>query len=184
MTTPASQPFAALSAAGSLPCALTIIDGTARLSALARSYLDRYVAGALAHLGALGEVRVRVVADPEMSAAHAEYLDASGTTDVITFDLSEPSGAPGPQLVLDVDILACLDEAARQGAARGHAPERELLLYIIHGVLHCLGHDDHDPVQSSAMHTREDEILRAIGVGDTFNTTASSTTPAVRGVRP
>lgn len=112
--------------------------------------------------GLAGEVRVRLVGDEEMSAAHQRHKGEAGTTDVLTFDLSEQ-----PR-VLDVDILACVDEAARQAADRGLAVERELLLYIVHGVLHCAGYDDHTEEQAMAMHAREDELLEEIGVGATF----------------
>lgn len=168
MTTPVSQPSTASGAAGAVPCAVTLIDATGRLAGPAMAFLDRCVGAAAGYLGALGEVRVRIVGDAEMEEAHKEYLDTPGTTDVITFDLSEGPRAPGKSPILDVDILACYDEAVRQGRARGHAPEREILLYVVHGVLHCLGFDDHDPDRSAAMHAREDEVLRAIGVGDTF----------------
>lgn len=100
-----------------------------------------------------------------MAAAHSGFLGVDGTTDVLTFDLTEP-GQPD----LDVDILVCVDEARRQGAARGHGVERELLLYIVHGVLHCLGHDDHDPSAAARMHAEEDRILEAVGVGPTYAT--------------
>ena len=46
----------------------------------------------------------------------------------------------------------------------GHRVERELLLYCVHGLLHCLGHDDHDEAGWRAMHAREDEIERTLDV--------------------
>lgn len=143
-------------------------DGTGGLSDRARAWIADRAAAAIGYLGAAGEVRVRVVNDSEMSAAHKEFLEIDGTTDVITFDMSEPG--PGGSAVLDADLLICLDEASRQAGARGHDAERELLLYVVHGVLHCLGYDDHDEEQYAAMHAREDEVLRAIGVGATFAT--------------
>lgn len=115
-----------------------------------------------------GEVRVRIVDDAEMSAQHEEFTGISGTTDVLTFDMSGEPDSRGV-LLLDVDITVCLDEAARQGAKRGHAPEGELLLYALHGVLHCLGHDDHDDDAYRAMHAAEDEILAAIGASVRFH---------------
>lgn len=158
-------------AAKSLPSTVdqpvvVLTDASGELLGRAQEWLVDRAAAGVAYLGARGEVRVRVVKDPEMAAAHMEYLEIEGTTDVLTFDMSEPAADGTP--LLDVDILACFDEAARQGAARGHGAERELLLYVIHGVLHCLGYDDHDDEQSAAMHAREDEILRALGVGATF----------------
>ncbi len=143
-----------------------VVDASGRLSGDGLGWLERHAAGAAAVLGLGGEVRVRVVCDPEMAAAHLEYCEVEGTTDVLTFDMSEADDSGRP--VLDVDILACIDEAERQGAARGHGRERELLLYIVHGVLHCLGHDDHDEAAAAAMHAEEDRVLGAIGVGRTF----------------
>lgn len=127
-------------------------------------WLAAEAARALALLDARGEVRIRIVDDAEMAAAHLEYCEIPGTTDVLTFDMSETQGT------LDTDILACLDEATRQAAIRGHSIDRELLLYIIHGCLHCLGHDDHDEAAAARMHAEEDRLLEAIGIGRTFAT--------------
>lgn len=117
---------------------------------------------ALLDLAVPGEVRVKVVDDREMSAAHEEFLDTPGTTDVLTFDLS------GDPTLLDTDIMVCADEAVRRGAEHGHEARRELLLYIVHGVLHCLGHDDHDEDAFARMHAAEDALLTRLGVGATF----------------
>lgn len=118
-------------------------------------------------LEAEGEVRVRVVADPEMAAAHLEYAEVEGTTDVLTFDMSEPT-PDGARMELDVDVLACLDEAGRQAERRGHPARCEVLLYVVHGMLHCLGFDDHDDDEYARMHAEEDRVLEAIGVGSVF----------------
>jgi probable rRNA maturation factor len=114
-----------------------------------------------------GEVRVQVVDDETMSALHARHAGETGTTDVLTFDLREDLGEP-----MDTDIVVCVDEARRQAESRGHTVERELLLYILHGALHCLGHDDHDDGAYGAMHREEDAVLTAIGVGRVFDTSA------------
>lgn len=118
-----------------------------------------------------GEVRVRVIADAEMAQMHEEYAGVPGTTDVLTFDMSVDEGDGGGGVPpLDVDLVVCLDEAQRQASARGHGetPQLELLLYTLHGVLHCLGHDDHEEASFRAMHDAEDAILTSIGVGPVF----------------
>lgn len=121
-----------------------------------------------------------------MAAAHQEYLGEPGTTDVITFDMSDPdaaahfspegtemlSGLPGRDL--DADLLICFDVAARQAEARDHAVEQELLLYVVHGLLHCLGHDDHDADAAARMHEAEDRVLTALGIGATYSRPAPS----------
>jgi probable rRNA maturation factor len=145
--------------------AIDVIDSTRALPAEAVVWLRTRAARAMEALRAFGEVRVRVVADPEMAAAHQRWKGLPGPTDVLTFDLSDGLNR-GEEL--DVDILVCLDEARRHGVERGHTPERELLLYIVHGLLHCLGHDDHEESAAAAMHAMEDRVLEALGVGATF----------------
>jgi len=149
------------------PATIEIVDASGSLSPAETAWLRDRGRAAAAELALNGEVRVRVVRDPEMAAAHLEYCEVEGTTDVLTFDMSSEADSAG-RPVLDVDIMACIDEAARQGKARGHTREQELLLYIVHGVLHCLGHDDHDEAAAAAMHAEEDRVLGAIGVGTTY----------------
>ena len=104
--------------------------------------------------------------DDEMASSHMRHMGVPGTTDVITFDLAEGRAASGEGL--DVDLLICVDEAERQSARRGIDRRRELLLYALHGVLHCLGYDDTDEQASAAMHRMEDQTLSAIGLGPIF----------------
>jgi probable rRNA maturation factor len=139
------------------------VDVASPLPPATHRWLAEHASQAIGQLQVPGEVRVRVVNDAAMAAAHEGFAGVPGTTDVLTFDLADP-GSGG----LDVDILVCYDEAVRQGAIHGHPPERELLLYIIHGALHCLGHDDHEDAAAARMHAEEDRILEAIGVGATF----------------
>lgn len=113
-----------------------------------------------------GELRVRVVGDAEMARAHEKHLGDPSTTDVMTFDLAEGAAARGAPV--DADLLVCADEAARKAHEHGYSVQRELLLYVVHGLLHCLGHDDHDEASYQRMHALEDELLEAVGVGATF----------------
>lgn len=164
---------------------LDIVDHDRLLSVDRLGWLTLKAAEALAVLGCRGTLSVRVVGDAAMAAAHEQYKQVPGTTDVLTFDLSDDDlpdddlagdglAGDGPGVLLEADLLICADEAGRQGRARGHAQERELLLYVVHGVLHCLGHDDHDEAEAARMHAEEDRVLTAIGVGATFAREASS----------
>lgn len=110
------------------------------------------------------ELRARIVGDGAMAALHQRHAGDPATTDVLTFDLRDD-----PRLdPLDADVVVCLDEARRRSEERAEDTRRELLLYILHAALHCLGHDDHDPADARAMHAREDEILTRIGVGPVY----------------
>lgn len=143
-----------------------IHDATGRAGAAALAWLRERVGQIGVHMALRGEVRVRIVDDAEMAEAHWEYCEIEGTTDVLTFDLIDGMAAEGEPL--DTDIMVCLDEATRQASPRGHRPEHEILLYVLHGVLHCLGYDDHEDADFERMHAREDEVLNAIGVGAIF----------------
>ena len=144
---------------------VSLIDTTAALASCSLTALHAQANAAAAHLQATGEVRVRIVDDAEMTRLHAQHCNDPTPTDVLTFDLRDDAHASAP---LDTDIVVCLGVAQAQAAARGHTPERELLLYIVHGMLHCLGHDDHADEDFQRMHRTEDEVLAAIGVGPTF----------------
>ncbi len=166
-------------AARALTCDL--VDSTGTLPEKAAAWVRAKAVDAGALLRATGEVRVRVIDDAEMAAAHLRYAGVEGTTDVLTFDLSDAAERPEkPTIsvmcqdfnrslyVLDADILVCLDEAGRRARAGGYAVERELLLYVVHGVLHCLGWNDHDEAEACDMHRLEDEVLSGIGVGAVY----------------
>ncbi len=143
-------------------------DATGRLAGELVTWVAERARSAVDYLGCSGEVRVRLVGDPAMSAAHLKHLGDPSTTDVMTFDMAD--GASAGTKVLDADVLICLDEADRQAALRRHAPQLEVLLYIVHAILHCLGYDDHSRASARAMHEREDEVLSAIGVGVVYRT--------------
>jgi len=143
-----------------------VSDPARRLSAAQLAFLRDAGARALEALrpaGPGGEVRARIIGDREMADLHARTLGDPATTDVLTFDLAGEPSAP-----LDVDLALCADEARRQASARGGAVEHELLLYLVHGALHCMGFDDRDDAGARAMHQKEDEVLRAVGVGPVF----------------
>lgn len=162
---------------GSVSVEVVWSDPRRLLSAPEAARLEGLVCSFGSHLGALGllgEVRAEAVGDDRMTRMHARHKGEATTTDVLTFNLS---GDPG---VLDADIVVCVDEARRQSAQRGHGVAEELMLYIVHGVLHCTGYDDaldEGDFGGLAMHRREDEILSAIGAGVVFAS-------AVRGVAP
>jgi probable rRNA maturation factor len=163
---------------------LDILDETRRLPEEALSWLIGHSQRASRRLGVVGEIRIRIVDDTAMSAAHQEYMDIEGTTDILTFDRTDTqehprtsrltltdiqSGDPQSLTFVESDMLICLDEAVRQCTPHGYPSERELLLYVVHGLLHCLGFDDHEEAEYELMHSMEDAVLEGIGVGPVFH---------------
>lgn len=125
--------------------------------------LVRFVAAAEGIRIALIDV---VVVDAETIASmNARYLRHAGPTDVLSFDLSGGEEDAGDSTDaarggLSAQIVVCGPVAAEQGPLHGNTPRRELMLYIVHGLLHLTGHDDTHPRAAARMHAREEELLR------------------------
>jgi probable rRNA maturation factor len=100
------------------------------------------------------DVDIAVVDSREMGKFNRKYLGHSGTTDVISFDLSEDPKGP-----LSAQIIVCGQVAVRESEKRKHGVQRELLLYVTHGLLHLLGYDDVKAADAAEMYLRQDELL-------------------------
>ena len=98
----------------------------------------------------MDEVEVSLIDDTGIAQVHGRYLGDESTTDVITFQHGE--------------IVASVDAAAREAAARGHSIEDELLLYVIHGLLHLNGHLDNTPESRESMARLQESILSRLRV--------------------
>ena len=99
-----------------------------------------------------------------MARANADYVGHHGPTDVITFSYFDDPASLFPGDVA-VELLICLDVAAKEGARRADSSfAEELALYILHGFLHSAGYDDLAPEPRRAMRRAEHrgmEKLRA-----------------------
>ena len=102
----------------------------------------------------VGEVDVAVVSGREMACLNRRYLGRAGATDVLSFDLS---GAP--QEGLSAQLVVCGDLAVRQAKALGVGPQRELLLYVVHGLLHVMGRTDGAAGEAAKMRARQEQLL-------------------------
>ncbi len=102
----------------------------------------------------IAEIDLAVVSSREIAALNRRWLGRRGATDVLSFDLSE-DGGPG----IAAQIVICGDIAAKQ--ARVGGVQRELMLYVVHGLLHLMGYDDARPAAAAKMHAREQELLDA-----------------------
>jgi probable rRNA maturation factor len=102
----------------------------------------------------LAEVDLAVVSAGQIASLNRRYLAHRGATDVLSFDLSE-SGRGG----LCVQLVVCGDVAVAQAAARGLSSQRELMLYVVHGLLHQMGYDDSSIRGAAKMHARQEQLL-------------------------
>lgn len=102
------------------------------------------------------EVDIAIVSGQKMAWCNRTYLGHAGQTDVISFDLTNTP--PDPKHLV-AELIVCSDVAIREAKKRKLAASNELLLYILHGLLHVIGYDDQTPADRKIMHKRQDHLL-------------------------
>lgn len=95
----------------------------------------------------LEEIELSIISDKEIARIHGEFLEDPTPTDVITFHHGE--------------ILVSADTAAREGPENGLGFQEELALYMIHGLMHLGGWDDHEAAEAAEMARHQESILAA-----------------------
>jgi rRNA maturation RNase YbeY len=109
------------------------------------------------------ELGVSLVGAKEMAALNWKFLRHEGVTDVITFDHGEKRKAEsGKQKLLHGELFVCVDEAVWQAKHFKTSWQSEIVRYIVHGVLHLVGHDDLTPELWRKMKRAENLLLRQL----------------------
>jgi probable rRNA maturation factor len=97
---------------------------------------------ALVPEGCAASLGVRFASDREVRRWNRELRGKDRPTDVLSFPgEEEPAGEPRQEPHHIGDILISVPAARRQAEAAGHGVEREVKILLLHGLLHCLGHD-------------------------------------------
>jgi probable rRNA maturation factor len=104
---------------------------------------------------ALADVDVAVVGLKDMVSLHRRFLGRTRGTDVLSFDLSEADTRG-----ISAQIVVCGDTARREAPLHGLGLQGELMLYVIHGLLHLTGYEDATVRGASRMRARQEELLR------------------------
>ncbi len=107
-----------------------------------------------------GEITISFVNDRKIKKLNLKYLGKNNPTDVIAFDITEPKAREK----IFADIVISTDRAIYNAATFKTTPLFELYLYVIHGVLHILGYDDHNNKDKLIMRKREAGLLKKLGL--------------------
>jgi probable rRNA maturation factor len=111
----------------------------------------------MARAGLAGPISLVLVDDREMRELNARFLDHDHATDVLAFPFEpEADGIEG-------EVVVSVETAEREAASRGLAFDRELLLYVTHGILHLTGMEDHTREGRRRMDRAANRILDALG---------------------
>ncbi|MHB0957380.1 MAG: rRNA maturation RNase YbeY [Pirellulaceae bacterium] len=115
-----------------------------------RDRLDRAARTILqTHGPARCRLSIAVVDDPTIHTLNRQYLQHDYATDVLSFLLEKT-----PEL-LEGEVIVSGETAAAQADEYAATPADELLLYVIHGVLHLVGFDDHSDESRQQMRAAE-----------------------------
>ena len=105
---------------------------------------------------------ISIVDDATIRELNRDQLGHDWATDVISFvfeTLERPDGTH-----VDGEVIASVDTASRLSVAAGWETRDELLLYVLHGLLHLAGLDDIAAQDQTVMRAAEQAGLIALGV--------------------
>ena len=102
-------------------------------------------------------ISVAIVDDDTISRLNWKFLRHRGPADVLSFPLNDGE-------CLEGEVIASAETAARCAPRYGWTAHDELLLYVVHGALHLVGHDDRTARQQAEMRRKEREVLEGLGI--------------------
>lgn len=97
------------------------------------------------HLLEIDVLDIAFVSRADSDRIHRAFMDVAGDTDVITF--------------LHGELVICPAVAAAQAAEHGEPLLRELLRYVIHGMLHLAGHLDDQENRRMVMESIQEQLV-------------------------
>ncbi len=122
------------------------------LRCMIETILDRYELASGVNVVFLDDARIHEL--------NRRFLDHDWPTDVLTF---EGQTAPDGTVVSGGEILVSVETALREADARGADAWREIVLYVVHGLLHLAGYDDRDEESAKRMHDETCTALAELG---------------------
>ena len=124
------------------------LDLVERLARTAVPSCLQHQGGGQVVLANLAEVEVAIVSDRVIAQVHRQFLNVPGATDVITFEHGE--------------LVVSATTAARQARELGETVEREVLRYVVHGLLHLNGHEDAESTAAADMWRAQETVVERV----------------------
>jgi probable rRNA maturation factor len=97
------------------------------------------------------DISIAFLSDAAIRPINKRYKRRDRATDVLSFNL----GACG-------QILISSDTALKNSKLFNTSFEEEIVLYVIHGILHLLGHEDRTGIQRKRMSEKEESVLKRL----------------------
>jgi len=96
-----------------------------------------------------GQLSIVLVDDATIARLNVEYHGVRGPTDVLSFDYGEGQG----------ELILSVQQAVIHAKRFRTTPARELILYLVHGILHLHGFDDLTPAKRRRMRAAERRVM-------------------------
>lgn len=107
------------------------------------------------------ECSVTFVSDGSIRRLNRVYLKRDRPTDVIAFRFGRGGKGSAERRFLG-DVVISADRARAYAKRFGAAYRDELALYVVHGILHLLGHDDTGRKKRAEMRAKERSLMGSI----------------------
>ncbi len=108
------------------------------------------------------ELSIVITSDSRIRVLNHQWRGKNEATDVLSFPAGQEEGFGATRLL--GDIVISLDTARKQAHFQKVSVEQELARYLAHGLLHLLGHDHHQPQQTTIMASLEEQLLGEVGL--------------------
>ena len=142
-------------------CHGAIVENKNRSYAINASFIKKVIGQTLRWLRRSKDIDIEVifVDDPAIKKLNKTYKKTDRTTDVLSFGLD--AGVFGIKKLVG-SIFISLDTARSNAERFGTSFEEEVVLYVIHGILHLVGYDDGTRAEIRRMRAEEKRILERV----------------------
>lgn len=97
------------------------------------------------------DIEITFLSDRAIKPINKKYKGANRATDVLSFDLG-----------LCGQVIISSDMALRNSRTFKTSFEEELVLYVIHGILHLFGYDDENRIDKLKMFKKQSSIMETL----------------------
>jgi len=106
-----------------------------------------------------GELSLVFVTGERIKSFNKKFLHRNYSTDVLAFERQ----GKRKQGEIRGDIVISIDTARKNAQRFKTSLAYEIVLYVVHGILHLLGFDDHKPTDIKKMRREEQKLMNHLG---------------------
>ena len=111
------------------------------------------------------ELSIILCSKKDITKLNKDYRGVDGVTDILSFGLlnTRIKNIDNPDKILHLgDIWICLSIAREQSKIKKHSLRLEIVILLIHGIIHLFGHDHNIKKGKDEMDTLTEKILKKV----------------------